>query len=593
MVEKRKGIGYMIEAIVASLTIFVFAVGSLSSPPQHNWNQFQDQIEAQDVGYVIEESGHMENFLERSETGSMRTAASTLSENLEITGTVQNLPIRRSRIGFHTQLEDIHGLRTNTSEAVEDRCYENNDLEEINSEFPIKRTQDAYSNIPGSPPHGVHLYIADTDPKDPTGFNGEEDYDTLWVDNGTRCQFSSGEGPNQIGEFFFWGNESDPEPGDHYDLHKISDDGDKFIVYNATQVVRFRDAMDRPVNGIDTDTRFDTFNFSVEELDVYSVLVFREQDTLTNTLNTEPENETLLEYLDTGSALFLMDLERNDFNGGFMDLTGMHWMDIGWTSRPSKVDFSDNQDSEDVETYFLAQEGNDDSVSILPGGNISSGNSQTMVSDEKLAFAGTGEYSVDDWNATNMSMNPDSDPMPGTTEGCSSSSSNNREGRFEFPEDEYRVMATELGESSCEDIWGLSIDLNQNGQIDNGEGPFVTGEILEVDNREYSVIVYPDSRPDCDEGECAEFVFQGSNRIELVNYRTEFEDREIRRFARAEYQSNYTSHDRRLLTSTIYWLSGDETSFGKTESSRVSTSVVGGIKNNIYMPYKVSMRWKK
>ncbi len=586
---KHKGIGYMIEAIVATLTILIFAVGSVSSPPDHDWNQFQNQIESQDISYVLEQSGHMNNFLQRSETGSIRTAANTLSGNMEVSGTVQNLPIRRSVIGFHTLQNDIYGFDTvDASAAPDNRCYTSNDLEEIvdNSEGnlnDIKRTENER--------HGVYLYFADTDPRISAGYDGVENYDSVWVDNGTRCQFSASEGPHYIDDFFFWGNTSDAEADDHYDFKNISYDGSSFVVYNATQVVRFRNTMSQPLNGINTDTHFDTFNFSINDLDVYRVLVFRRQQTL-NTLDTNPERTRLLDYLKTGSALFLMDIDQSDITSGFMSETGMEWIDLDWGAPPSRARFSNTRNSEDVETYFLGQNGNDNAVSLDPGGNISSSTGDTKLSGEKLAYAGTGRYQTSQWNATNMSMDSTASPLPGSPSpaGCS----NYKEGTFSFPAGNYDIVATELGETSCSDIWSLSIDLNGNGQIEQPrEGPYVNGELLEVDGRSYSVRIYPLTTPGCSEGECAEFITAGSDRIEIVNHRTKFETQEIEKFARAGYEPVYNTDERKLLASVIYWLAGDETNFGPEEASPTSTSVVGGIKNTIYMPYKVNLRWKQ
>ncbi|MFB6213591.1 MAG: hypothetical protein ABEJ07_03460 [Candidatus Nanohaloarchaea archaeon] len=574
MVDRSKGIGYSVEAFVAILTLFVFAIGSLQSPPSHDWSRFQGEVAAKDITYVLQKTGNMDAFLQRGETGSLRTAASTLAQGrLEASGSVQNLPIGEKVVGFHVLQTGIHDIRARTATSLGDRCATSNDLEEINSENDVMRTV--------SERHGVHLYVADIDPSVPGGFNGEEDYDAVWVDNGTRCQFSAAEGPILEDRFYWWGNRSDAETDLHYDLKDISKDGEKLLVYEAEQPARFRTTIRKNINGIRTDTGVDTFNFSTTDLSDYDTLVFRREASL-DLINADSDREQrVMEYLDDGSALFLVDLEESDLSSGFMARTGLRWKDPGWTLRPFGASFSETPRSRRAENLFLGQSGSKNAVDMLPGGNITSG--------QGLAYARSARLRTDNWNATDMSMTTDSAPPPGVPEsGCG----NYRQGSFPFPGSTYDGWSSELGDcSDAEEVWALSLDTSGNGRIEQDEKTYANGDTLTVEDRKYTAKIYPASGS-CSPGECAEFVYAGSDRIEIVNSRTEFEDTNIERFARAGYETSYSEEDRKLLTSVLYWLNGEQNSFGQV-NGRISTTSVGGIKNQVYMPYRIDMRWEQ
>lgn len=566
--DGRKGIGYTIEAFVAILTLFVFAVGSIQTTASPDWNGFQAEVSAKDIGYVLHKTGKMERLLERGETGSIQTAASALtSDRLQFSGTVKGLPIGEKRIGFHVLDNKIHDFNPKTASSLGDSCYSDksdNDLEEIDSEEPVKRTQNKK--------HGVYLYIADTDPDIPGGFNSETDYDSIWVDNSTRCQFSAAEGPFYKDEFLFWGDSSDGTPDMNYDLKNISNNGNKLTVYEAEQPVNFRNTMRENVNGISAETRFDTFNFSTNDLSVYDALIFRRKESLDL---IESRQERVMDYLEDHSVLFLMNLEQNDLDNGFMSKTGMEWRELDWTEKPSGANFSEAHASRKTENLFLGQKGDRQSVSLLPGGNISSGS--------KLVYPWHGKYNTDQWNATNMSMETVS-PME-LLEGVPESGCENyRKGNFSFPDDDYFAYSSELGDCS-EGIWGLSIDLDQNGVIDSNEKTYVNGDRMEVGGRSYRVKIHSGSE--------AEFVYAESDKIELVNYKTEFPLQNINQFARAGYRDSYSDEDRKLLVSVLYQLSGTQNNFGPSTSSEISTTVVGSVKNKVYMPYRLDMRWRR
>lgn len=565
----RRGVGYIIESFVAAVTVFVFVAGGAQTPAAQDWQAFQHEVESQDLTYVLEDTGHVESFLKRSETGSIRTAASSLSGR-PVSGSVENLPIQPSTIGFHVRKANIH--RPGTTPVT--GC--SGDLEEIDSEHPVREVSDAPAN------YSVKLYLADSDPGTTGGFNGEMDYDTVWVDNGTECQFPATQGPFFQDQFIYWGNSTDSNPADHFEIARVTGDGSSIILYNVSQVVRFRKTLGEPVNGIDTPTSVDSFNLSADSLEVYDVLVFRQRSTLDE---IDRDRQRIMDYMETGSVLLLMNLTRSGEHSiagsEFLSRSGLEWVGLPWSSRPSGVAFSSSGESQRVNTLFRAQGGRKPAVKMVPGGNVSSSNSPTMNDGPKLVFSQSGRYLTDRWNASSHSMEEENDVPEGAPE---SSCGNHRSATFSFPSGDYYVLNTELGD--CNGVWGLSIDRNGDGDLeDSGEGPFLEGDRLELGARIYS------SRPMESTVDAAEFVYEGSRRIETVNYRTEFESRNIKRFARAPFRPGYSRQERMLVSSVIYWLMGDETGFGEASSQGLSTSAVGSVNGKTFMPYELQLGW--
>jgi len=49
-----------------------------------------------------------------------------------------------------------------------------------------------------------------------------------------------------------------------------------------------------------------------------------------------------------------------------------------------------------------------------------------------------------------------------------------------------------------------------------------------------------------------------------------------------------------ILVSTLYWLRGDQVQFkSQGEPTALSTTVIGGIDDEVFMPYKMDLRWSE
>lgn len=600
MVE-RKGIGYIIEAMTALLVMFIFILGNSPSDPGTNWNQFQKQAISQDITYTLEKTGDTEDFIRNGETGSLVTAAETLSRGrVSVSGSIENVPISTQVVGFHVLENNRDNVSLDSVQDLGDQCYQDDDLEEINAEDgDILRSENSRA--------GAYLYVADTDPEI-SGGDGSIDYDTVWVDNKTRCQFSSSEGPYYIGEFIYWG---DGPGGENWDINEIYSSSENLELYLATQIVDMKGSLKSRVNGIDTGLVLDTVASEQEDLGSYDILIFRTRDSLP-VLNSEEEK--LQDFMSHGSMLLMIDLEKQDFYNGntpadnFITNTGLKWVDLPYRSQPpdpTGVNFHSSSHSEVVQTYFQGQSGNDNGVDLKPSGNVTSSNNRFFKNSEPLVTTGGGAYKVSEWNATNYSMEQ-ADPnviegYPETACVDSTKSSSLTNGTFEFYDYQtddikvYDVINTELGEDEeyCNnnDVRALNIDLNDNGDFgDPGEGPFLNGESLMVENKSFTATFPSDQAVQT--GEAAVFIYTGESAVENVNYRTSFRDFTGRKLARIGYENNYETEDKKVIASLLHWLSEDTAQYGVQEDTVISTETVGGVKEETFIPYRISMRWR-
>lgn len=603
--KKRKGIGYIIEAMAALMVLFIFVLGNSPSEPATDWSSFQQEIMSQDLTLVMEKTGDADDFIRNGETGTLVTMMETLSQGrLSVSGTIENVPISTQLVGFHTIEENRTNATFDSVQDLDDQCYEDDSLEEIEPEDGnVMRSENARDD--------TYLYIADTDP-DISGGNDEIDYDSVWVDNGTRCQFSAAEGPYYLGQFLYWGNGTGEN---HFDINRVYNSSNELELFLANQVVELRPALESRMNGIDTGVVVDTMAAERNNLESYDILIFRERESL-GVLNSK--REQLQDYLSRGSMLLMMDLKKKDFYDdpegtpepadNFITDTGLKWVSLGYQAPPSDPaggSFHENPSSSELETYYTGVDGDTGPLNIGPAGNVTSSNGVRFKSSDPLLSTATGSYDRSEWNASNWNMQPvdpeDAEGYPDTAcveEGTTDNSLT--EGTFQFynyTEDsfaDYSVISTDLGEneSVCDkNLRALNIDRDDDGNYgDADEGPFLPGEQVVVENKSFTVS-FPDEDA-LDDGDAAEFVYNGEGDIEAINYRSSFEDFNGKRLARMGYKEKYNPEERKLIASVVYWLSEENVQFGQQQSTRISTEAVGGVKENTFIPYKIMLRWR-
>jgi hypothetical protein len=578
----RKGAGYSMEAIVAVATVIIFVLGGLSVPDNQNWAQFRSQVSADDLTYALQESGYLNHAMSEGEVGSVQTAVSSITErNIEVSGLVSNLPIAENSVAFYTNLSDRH---TQGLEPVNGGCE--GDLEEIasRSEEPVLRTD-------GTGRAGVHssevLYVADLDPAQ-VGGNNQQDYDSLWVDNGTECQFSSEEGPYYLDNIFRWEDES-------YDLESIDGSDQEMRLFSATQAVRFRRSLNEPVNSVETFVNIDAVNFAELDQNSYNVAVLRSESAVEQ---VDSGNQDVMEsFMETGSLLVLANLTSSSFDpGDFMARSGFRYVNVsyadGYSGGETGGFFPSNRDSQDTQTYFAGLGGEGSSLSVVPPGVISNTQS-TVQSSPAILRSPTETYNFSAWNRTNSSMETvDPSAVEGEPESAcySTSSEALTRGTLEFPDGkEYSFinanLATSAGDCSTQDR-GIKLDIDGDGYED--EPTLLNNQILEVANRRYAVDVNYGGDPAREVG----FTFVGDRAVELVSRRKSFPEYDGNKIAVSGYEDVYEGQDRKLMASVIHWLRGDEVRFtGLAPPSGVSTGTYSGIQNRTYMPYELNLRW--
>lgn len=576
----RKGVGYTVEAFIASLTLFVFVVGGQTSVDTQDWSSYRLQVEAQDLTEVMETTGGID-ILERGETGTVRTLARHASGgNLAVSGAV-DIPVQEFTVGFPI----LNGQRQ--ADLLTDnlpRCRGR--LDEIDSDpaADILRPQSGDRN-------GARLYIADTDPRVVGGGNGVVDYDTLYVDNNTECQFTPSEGPFYLDNYFNYSNGSVGTPFQFKNVTGAS--GDEELVYHdASQVLRLRSLTSRDMNGVETSVSFDTINISKASLPDYQLLVFRKDDSLTMLDNEENRLEAFAER--GGSLLLLMDLQDDDFDPGeFLYSTDLSWIsDMSYTlaGDPS---FSTARSSRSTEIFMSGIGGDINSVSLNPEGAVSSAPDEGTAPQPLVAYQNS--YDGDDWNVTDWSMSR-VDPADVSGEPRSACYSNGRangnltEGDFSLVSPggatvSRQVINAELGssESFCKgnDVRALMVDFDADGAYESseGEGPFVEGDRVTRAGRSYTPVI-PDNST-------AQLEFAGNTDVEVVNYIDSYYKG---RLGRAAYRQSYSSPERKLVVALMYQLLPENSVFGSGDSS-ASLEVVSSTNESFYMPYTANLRW--
>jgi hypothetical protein len=581
----RSGVAYIIESFIAVLLLFVFAIGAQSTSQPQDWSSYALQVETQDLTEVTEETGGLD-ILERGETGTLRTFAEQVSGgDLAVSGSV-DIPVSSFSVAFPVlpDQRQVDQLENNLQ-----RC--SGRLGEIKNESGniLRPDQDRFE---------ARLYIADTDPRSSVGGNNELDYDTLYVDNGTQCQFTPSEGPFYIDDYFNYTNSSAGKSFQFKDVLDDTSSNQKLVYHNASQVLRFRNLTETRLNGVKTSVSFDVINFSDASLSDYQLLVFRRNRSLTKLIGDDPSDNSRTRidaFTDRGGSLLLMmDLEESDLGSGFLSSTDLDWVDMSNQSLGSlDLSFTDSSASQRTNDFLLGLNGDPDAVTLDPQGTVSSDAAQGILEEPLLTYQDA--YESNDWNVSTSSMIPvDPDNVDGEPESecysAGSSSDSLTQGTLSLPNsagttNSEDVISAELGSDSgfcnSNDVRALMIDYDGDGQYesDEGEGPFVEGDTIVRAGREY--------RPVLPDASTVQLVYTGSTNLEAVNYLGSHDEGELARMA---YQEPYSPPNRRLAVALMYKLLPENSAFGTSESA-ASLSVLSSTNQSFYMPYTADLRW--
>ncbi|MFB6245028.1 MAG: hypothetical protein ABEJ03_01645 [Candidatus Nanohaloarchaea archaeon] len=580
---RRKGAGYLIEGMVSVMVLLIFVSGALNtlSEESSQTTGIQEKITSSDATYVLKKTEKIDRFVERGETGSIRAVSSALTgERFDVSGSVKGSPTGRYFVGVFVE-DDGGSSDSDGADQVRDWSLNSNlpecngDLEEINSESQILRYE------PSGGSSADTLYFADADSTD-TGSG--TDYDTLWVDNGTQCQFLASEGPHRLGDFVKVAVE---EGGTVYDRHyqleaiRTSGSGGTAVMYRSPLTHELKKRFSR----LDSASiQMDRFNFS-ETLSDYDLLIFKDRKNL-NEINNHQDK--LLRYTRFGKTIFAMEKNNIQQSGTFLSRTGMETPDMSSRTRSGdhSIVFGTSELSQEIERYY----GSLGPVEAIDGSELN-----PIVSGQRfysrntvIAHDSKHLFDRDDWNVTvnaSDTTNTDTAPEGVPTTDCDDAY---MRARKEFREDggyePLTIYSTKLSGTTadCDDTrFGISIDKNDDGDFtDPGEEEILEGERTVVNGRRYYANI--------SSHDSFELLYNGEPRKEVFSHTSSFETQNTAGFGFAPGLSFPEDRKVRFLAAASYAMLEGK-SFGPGESSSVTTTAVGRTAGNI--TYRVNLRW--
>ncbi len=576
----RKGVGYILEVTVAMMVLIVFVVGNSVISPSQDWTEHQNEITAQDLTYTLKESGDLEKFIQRREPGSIETTVSTITpRDIEVSGSIEGLPLNEIYMGFHTAESDRH-TPSLLEDMNNDQCYQEGQLEELSSrgdgdDPEIRRTEDTK--------HGVYLYLVDIDPTD---FDEDSGLDKgLWVDNGTRCQFADEDGPFLQDEFFQWGDSDEGEYA-FYEFKDADFDSSEFIIHNATHIMPIKEKLERSLNSIDTAQEFETFIFDEKDIEEYDIAGFYGQESVEE-MNNDNSDE-VEDFIANKPVLIVADI-ADELDTGFLSGTGLEEIDADIEEEPGNPIFDSNSNAQELELYFKGLTGETSNIEIENTERISSSN-PGETSTDPLLYDNNQFYDTSEWNSENTGMEEiDSDSVEGVPDSACVDEDEDyavTQGSFTFENsgETYEVISTDMATDSddCGNLRALNIDINGDNDFSD-KGPILTGESVELDGQDYNVFIEDESE--------ARFEFDATRQVEIITYRDSFEEFSGERLAHIPYQEEYNDEETKLIASVIYWLIREDMEFGDDDYS-TSSSIVGSINDETSIPYRASIRWR-
>lgn len=592
----KKGQMHVLDAMAAVIILLFFAVGTFSVDSNTDWSSYENEIASHDLTKVIKDTGHLESFLKRGETGSLKTALSSVSErDLGVGGSIEGLP-PNLKIAFHTMPSRIQELELKNVSSG-DRCDGDLDELEKRSVTPILRTQSTIESSHG----GYRIYLGN--------YRKFEDlasrtrYDALWIDDGD-CDFSQPSDPVRLDEIFEWGPGDDVFEFRGVDLD-VNSQGD---IVNATlnlaeaeQMKRFQGTFDREISGIRNRIEIDSFKLE-DEADEIDIFVFRKNESIERIENgrtAEAESK-----IGDKPVMVLADLNSSLLDeGDFLYQKGLRWVDLPYTADSDascglapdgrsidagcnlEAGHSDHEKSREVRSNSLGLRTSLSDLSMYPSGSVTS-ESEGALSYSKILY-------VENYAYENLSRSPENLLMTSASfssgERPYTQCGNATEGDFVFPEKDgstetLQVVSTQLGESQdyCDrNNRAVYIDRDDDGEYsDEEEGPFLEGEKVQINGMSYNVRV-PSGGPQCGTDDCVIFENQENAQIPVINYAESTDT------ARAAYERVYSEDDRKMLVATMYMISkgSDITSASPGQLASEITGVVNG------QQYKVNLRW--
>lgn len=163
-----KGIAYILEAILSIFVLLAFSVGVLNvTGAEHNWNDYRAEIAAEDLSYSLSQTGDLQTFMGRGDSGAFQTAVGSITEqNYQISSRISGLPsfdLRASVLVEEEEQETVtdFGSLSEDLECSEDQLSPAFDLSEDISVDNDRFSGELYLGVANTGESQVFLNLGD------------------------------------------------------------------------------------------------------------------------------------------------------------------------------------------------------------------------------------------------------------------------------------------------------------------------------------------------------------------------------------------------------------------------------------------------
>jgi len=587
----RKGQMHVIDAVAAVMILFFFAISGFNMSDARDWTRFENQITTGDLSYTMKETGHIDEFVSKGSTGSLKQAFNGITQrdfstSGDIRGTAPNLDI-----GFFrrpSQISDAPVSNVSSGDSCDDEVQ--NQLQSRSATPVLKTEASSIKSNNGD----ITFYLGD--------YHINEDlvsqvkYDSVWIDQG-GCDFGRLSDPYSLGEIFEWGD------GNYYEFRDVDVSVDTWTgtveLAEADQMKRMQETMQSPMNGIKNRVKIDSFTFNddTEGLDFF---IFAEKETLQH-IEDEDQRNTVNRMIEDNPVLFMANLNQSLVQNTVLRENGFQWKNLGYRTDEGcgasdqevndscgtlEVGFSSHQDSKKTKEMMSGMKTYFSSISLYPEGSVVTEDKGALSFDktmylENFAYSGISEDRV------NTGLTEDTSVTGRPDTHCNNITS----GTLDFPDSDgnletLEIVNTQLGKSDSycsQNNRALYIDRDDDGDFsESDEGPFQEGEKTDIRGLTYVTRIYDSTASGCGPDDCAGFVLDENAQLNVFTYESGGD------VGRTPYEDSFSSEDRKAIAGFIYMMAGPTQLEGRT-SGEISTSIYGSTGEE---PYRINMRWQ-
>lgn len=598
-----KGVAQVIDALAGIAILAIFILGGFSLVEGQNWDNYQNSIAANDLGYSLQRSGLIKDFAKTSDFGDLKSVVdSATGDTLDVSLDEYNLP-KKVEIGMHVHQDEIEKLEFSQVDYP-DECQSTPTDSIIpgydeSNKPPVVSTEDNSGNLMDRT--GIEVYLGQVD-RVRSDFGSQLNYNALWIENESQCSF---EGPFYPGENFYWGNKTDSNPGGIYQFYmtNTTSQGSNWKgtleVHEAEYVENISRRLDENIAGSTTYTDLNTFRLT-DDFSNKDLLIFRNKSkSIDNISSSQSTRQDLSSYLNkSGNILFQAnlnkDLVQNDYNKVFKDLAGFKWFNQDYEKTSSancnlvsdfnlesnceyEISFSDNRAGYKTGSIFNDDLSGSRSRITLPINNSVHSKKGGPFNKMKAVYLENYHYKSYKDGVTG-SFSSTSSSYPGDSLIDPTTCSDPHTGSMDlFPSEtdsDRRVAIIPFG-SSC-NKYVVGIEDKESRLYADGDKVDINGVTFEIDIVDSQEIIFKSDR--ISNVGLAKFNYMDSKYPEtgLTGYKSD--------------PNNLTDSDYKALATVIYYLSLPQREFQRSNPEE-TTETIGSINSGGYRPYKIRLRW--